>query len=168
MKFVHAADIHLDSPLRNLAQQDGAPIEGMRGASREAFERMIDLCIEQQVALLVLAGDIYDNDCPNMQVAVFLRNQLIRLDKEKIRVVIVKGNHDSDNKITSALNLPANTKILSDKRVDLVRYDDLTFPVAIHGQSFKPGPVKENLAASYPSALSGYLNIGVLHTSLGG
>lgn len=168
VKFVHAADIHLDSPLRNLAQHDGAPIERMRRASREAFESMIDLCIEQQVAFLVLAGDLYDHDCPNMQVAVFLRNQLIRLDKEKIRVVIVKGNHDSDNKITSALNLPPNTTILSDKKVDLVRYDDLSVPVAIHGQSFKPGPVKENLAASYPSALSGYLNIGVLHTSLGG
>jgi exonuclease SbcD len=168
MKFVHAADIHLDSPLQALALQDAAQIARVRRATRAAFERLIDLCIEQKVAFLVLAGDLYDHDCPNMQIAVFLRNQLARLEKNGIRVVIAKGNHDADNKITSALALPGNTKILSDRQPDTIRYDDLPTRVAIHGQSFKPGPVKENLATSYPVPLKGYFNIGVLHTSLAG
>lgn len=168
MKFVHAADIHLDSPLQALALQDAAQIARVRRATRAAFERLIDLCIEQKVAFLVLAGDLYDHDCPNMQIAVFLRNQLARLERNGIRVVIAKGNHDADNKITSALALPGNTKILSDRQPDTIRYDDLPTKVAIHGQSFKPGAVKENLATSYPAPLTGYFNIGVLHTSLAG
>ena len=168
MKFVHAADIHLDSPLQALALPDAAQVERMRRATRDAFERMIEFCIEQQVALLVLAGDLYDHDCPNMQIAVFLRNQLARLESKGIRVVIEKGNHDADNKITSALALPGNTRVLSDRKPETVRYDDLPMRVAIHGQSFKPGPVSENLAASYPAPLQGYFNIGVLHTSLAG
>ena len=168
MKFVHAADIHLDSPLQALALQDAAQIARMRRATRETFERMIELCIEQQVAFVVLAGDLYDHDCPNMQIAVFLRNQLARLETNGIRVVIKKGNHDADNKITSALALPGNTRILSDKMPETIRFDDLPVRVAIHGQSFRPGPVKENLAASYPAPLKGYFNIGVLHTSLAG
>lgn len=168
MKFVHAADIHLDSPLQSLALQDARQIERMRRATRDAFERMIDLCIEQQVAFVVLAGDLYDHDCPNMQIAVFLRNQLARLETKGIRVVIKKGNHDADNKITSALTLPATTRILSDRKPETIRFDDLPVRVAIHGQSFKPGPVTENLAASYPAPLQGYFNIGVLHTSLAG
>ncbi len=65
MKFVHAADIHLDSPLQALALQDAAQIERMRRATRDAFERMIELCIEQQVAFLVLAGDLYDHEGTN-------------------------------------------------------------------------------------------------------
>ena len=127
---------------------------------------MIDLCIEQEASFLILAGDLYDHDTPNMQVALFLRNQLTRLDRAGIRVVIAKGNHDADNKITSALALPSNTRILDDKKPETIRYDDLH--VAIHGQSFRPGKVNENLAKGYPPALTGMLNLGILHTSLAG
>lgn len=167
-KFIHAADLHLDSPLQSLVLRDEAQIERMRRACREAFEKLVDFAIEQQVAFVLLAGDLYDHDAPNMQIAVFLRNQLSRLDKRGIRVVIIKGNHDADNRITSALSLPGNTKILSDKRPETVRYDDLSTRIAIHGQSFRAGPIPENLATAYPSAVAGYLNIGVLHTSLAG
>ena len=168
MKFVHAADLHLDSPLLALSRKDARQVERMRRATREAFERLIDLCIEQEVALLVLAGDLYDHDCPNMQIAVFLRTQLRRLEQKGIRAVIIKGNHDADNKITSALALPANTRMLGDRKPETVTFDDLPVRVAVHGQSFKPGPIAENLAASYPAPLRGYYNIGLLHTSLAG
>jgi exonuclease SbcD len=168
MKFIHAADIHLDSPLQSLVLQDQAQLTRMRRACRDAFERLVDFSIEQQVAFVLLAGDLYDHDAPNMQTAVFLRTQLARLEKNGIRVVIVKGNHDADNKITSALALPANTRILSDRKPETVLFDDLPVRIAIHGQSFKAGPVSENLAASYPAAKPGYVNIGILHTSLSG
>jgi DNA repair protein SbcD/Mre11 len=168
MKFVHAADLHLDSPLLALSRQEPRQVERMRRATREAFERMIDLCIEQEAALLVIAGDLYDHDCPNMQIAVFLRTQLRRLEQKGIRAVLIKGNHDADNKITSALALPANTRILSEQKAETITFDDLEVRVAVHGQSFRPGPIAENLAASYPPALRGYYNIGLLHTSLAG
>src|SRR5262249_7962456 len=145
MKFVHAADLHLDSPLLALSRQDARQLERMRRAGREAFERLVDLCIDQAVALLLIAGDLYDHDCPNMQIAVFLRKELRRLEQKGIRVVIIKGNHDADNKITSALALPANTSILSEQRPQTITFDDLPVRVAVHGQSFKPGPVVENL-----------------------
>jgi len=166
MQFVHAADIHLDSPLRGLAAHDGAPIERMRRATRDAFERVVTLCIDRGASFLILAGDLYDRDAPNMQIAAFLRGQLARLRDHGIRVVIEKGNHDADNRITSALDLPENTRLLSDRAPETVLYDDLH--VAIHGQSFKRGPVTENLAAGYPAPVKGRLNIGVLHTSLSG
>lgn len=168
MKFVHAADIHLDSPLQSLVLQDQTQITRMRRACRDAFEGLVDFSIEQQVAFVLLAGDLYDHDSPNMQTAVFLRNQLARLEQNGIRVVIVKGNHDANNKITSALALPSNTQILSDRKPETILFDDLPVRVAIHGQSFKAGPVSENLAASYPAAIPGHLNIGILHTSLSG
>src|SRR5499427_6697718 len=142
MKFVHAADLHLDSPLLALSRQEPRQVERMRRATREAFARLIDLCIDQEVTLLLLAGDLYDHDCPNMQIAVFLRGELRRLDHKGIRVVIIKGNHDADNKITSALALPANTRMLGERKPETVTYDDLP--------------------------LRGYYNIGLPHTSLAG
>jgi DNA repair protein SbcD/Mre11 len=168
MKFVHAADLHLDSPLLELSRQDARQVERMRRAAREAFERMVDLCIEQEAALLLIAGDLYDHDCPNMQIAVFLRKELRRLEQKGTSVVIIKGNHDADNKITSALALPANTRVLGERKPETITFDDLPVRIAVHGQSFKAGPVPDNLAASYPAALRGYYNLGLLHTSLAG
>jgi DNA repair exonuclease SbcCD nuclease subunit len=168
MKFVHAADLHLDSPLRALSRHEPRQVERMRRAGREAFERLIDLTIAQEAAFLVIAGDLYDHDCPNMQIAVFLRKELRRLEEKGIRCVIIKGNHDAANKITSALALPANTRVLGENKPETAVFDDLPVRVAIHGQSFKPGPVPDNLAASYPAPLAGCYNIGLLHTSLAG
>jgi DNA repair protein SbcD/Mre11 len=168
MKFVHAADLHLDSPLLKLSRQEPRQVERMQRATREAFTRLIDLCVEHQAAFLVIAGDLYDHDSPNMQIAVFLRKELRRLEERGIRCVIIKGNHDADNKITSALALPANTRVLGEKKPETVTFDDLPVRVAVHGQSFKPGPVPDNLAASYPPPVRGCYNIGLLHTSLTG
>jgi DNA repair exonuclease SbcCD nuclease subunit len=168
MKFVHAADLHLDSPLLALARKEPRQVERMQRAAREAFTRLVDLCIAQEAAFLVIAGDLYDHDCPNMQIAVFLRKELRRLEEKGIRCVIIKGNHDAANKITSALALPANTRVLGDRKAETVTFDDLLVRTAIHGQSFKPGAIPDNLAASYPPPLAGYYNIGLLHTSLAG
>lgn len=59
MRFIHSADIHLDSPMRGLARYEGAPTEQLRGATRRAFERLVDLAIAEEVAFVVLAGDLY-------------------------------------------------------------------------------------------------------------
>ncbi len=168
MRFVHAADLHLDSPLRNLALHDDAALERMRRATRDAFEKLIDFCLDERVAFLLVPGDLYDRDTPNMQIAVFLRKQLLRLQRAGIRCIVLRGNHDAANKITSALALPDNTRILDDRQPETVIFNDLPCPVALHGQSFAPGPVLENLAAAYPAPLRGHLNIGLLHTSLAG
>ena len=57
-KFIHAADIHLDSPLQNLDQYEGAPVESLRVATREAFDNLIQLAVDEQVAFLLIAGDL--------------------------------------------------------------------------------------------------------------
>jgi exonuclease SbcD len=166
--FLHAADIHLDSPLLSLVLPEPSQAAHVRRACRDAFENLISTAIDHKVGFVILAGDLYDHDAPNMQVAVFLRTQLARLEKHGIRVVAIKGNHDADNRITSGLALPGNTRVLSDRKPETVIYDHLPYPVAIHGQSFRPGPITENLAANYPTPIRDTFNIGVLHTSLAG
>jgi exonuclease SbcD len=163
---VRCSTIHLDSPLLSLVLPEPSQAERVRRACRDAFENLVNMAIDRKVAFVVLAGDLYDRDAPNMQVAVFLRNQLARLEKHDIRVIIVKGNHDADNRITSGLALPANTHVFSDHKPETVTYEHLPVRVAIHGQSFKPGPVTDNLAIGYPTPILNSFNIGVLHTSL--
>jgi DNA repair exonuclease SbcCD nuclease subunit len=48
MKIVHAADLHLDSPLRGLERYEGAPVAEIRGATRRAFEALVDLCLRRR------------------------------------------------------------------------------------------------------------------------
>jgi len=72
MKILHCADLHLDSPMRGLARHEGAPMEALRGATRMAFERAVDLTIDEGAGAMVVAGDLYDGDRDDYQTAVFL------------------------------------------------------------------------------------------------
>ena len=58
--FIHAADIHLDSPLLGLESHDDAPVDVIRGATREALQNLVNFCLDEHVAFLVIAGDVYD------------------------------------------------------------------------------------------------------------
>lgn len=165
-KFVHAADIHLDSPLRGLSRYESAPVESIRGACRKAFENLIDFAIEERVAFVLLAGDLYDGDWKDYSTGIFLSQQMGRLGQHSIKVFAVAGNHDAANRMTKALNNPANMKILSNKKVETIKIDDLA--VAIHGRSYGTQHVDENIAASFDISEKGMFNIGLLHTSLNG
>ena len=60
MKFIHTADIHLDSPLSDLAAYKNAPADLLRTVTRDAFTRLVDVAIEESVDFMVIAGDLYD------------------------------------------------------------------------------------------------------------
>jgi DNA repair protein SbcD/Mre11 len=165
-KFIHAADIHLDSPLRGLARYASAPVEAIRGASRRAFENLVSLAIDEQVAFVVLAGDLYDVDWKDLNTGIFLGREMGRLGARGIRVFAVAGNHDANDRLTKALDPPSNLRFLSTSAPETVRIDSLR--VALHGQGFGTQRVDENLAEKFPDAEPGWFNIGLLHTSLDG
>ncbi|MBS0169031.1 MAG: DNA repair exonuclease [Nitrospira sp.] len=166
MRFIHAADLHIDSPLRGLDRYDGAPIERLRAATRSAFERLIDRALAERVDFLLLAGDIYDCDWQDFHTGLFFREQLVRLGRAGIRVFIVQGNHDAQGVISKQLVLPQHVTVFSSRAAQTIRLDDLA--VAIHGRSFPDRAVDEDLVPSYPSPVPGFFNIGLLHTSLTG
>lgn len=106
MKFVHAADIHLDSPMRGLRSYPGAPVEAIGELTRQAFESLIDLCLTEEVDLLLIAGDLYDGDWRDMKTGLYMRSQLHRLRDADIEVVLINGNHDAASVISRKLSLP--------------------------------------------------------------
>ena len=166
MKFIHAADLHIDSPLRGLDAHDGAPAARLRGASRAAFVALVELALERGVDLVVFAGDIYDGNWTDFRTGLFFREQLVRLTKTGIRVVVAKGNHDAESVITRQLPSVEGVHVLSSRTAETVDFADLG--VAVHGRSFPERSVTEDLVPRYPQPLPGRFNIGVLHTSLTG
>lgn len=166
-KFLHAADIHLDSPMQNLAQYDGAPVETLREATRKALDRMVELAIEEKVAFVLIAGDLYDGDWKDFNTPQYLRRKLSELGREGIRVFIVQGNHDAQSQMKKAsrLTLPENVYLFDVKQPETVELEELS--VAIHGQGFAKRDIEDDLSVHYPEAKPGWLNIGLLHTSCG-
>lgn len=166
LKFIHTADIHLDSPLKGLEVHEDAPIEEIRGATRRAFDNLIDWAIEEKVDFVLIAGDLYDGDWKDYNTGLFFAARMGRLAGAGIRVFIVSGNHDAASQITKAMPLPDNVTLFSPKQPKSVKLDDLG--VVIHGQSYSHRAVTKNLAVQYPKNDAGYFNIGLLHTSLTG
>ena len=165
-KFIAAADIHLDSPLQGLSLYEGAPLDVLRGATREALRNLVSLAIEEKVAFVLLSGDLYDGDWKDYHTGLFLLQQLSRLREAGIKAYVIYGNHDAESRITKSLRLPDNVRVLSTKSPETICLDD--FGVAIHGQGFAKREVTENLAEQYPEARKGFFNIGMLHTALTG
>lgn len=168
-RYVHAADIHLDSPLRSLAMRHPELAELIGNATRRAFVRVIDLCLAEQVDALLIAGDLYDGDQGSMKTARFLAEQLRRLDQAGIGTFIIRGNHDAMSKITKELVLPDSVKIFGGRAeaVEIARAS-AQVPIVIHGLSFAQPHAPESLLAKYRPPLEGAVNIGMLHTSLAG
>lgn len=165
-RFLHASDIHLDSPLVGLDRYESAPVDAMRGATRRAFDNLIQLAIAEGVAFLLLAGDLYDGDWKDYRTGLYFVDQMAKLRDAGIPVFITSGNHDAASQLTKNLRSPENVHFFSTTKPETHRLDECD--VAIHGQGYATSAITENLAAAYPLGDSRLFNIGLLHTSLDG
>jgi DNA repair exonuclease SbcCD nuclease subunit len=166
VKFVHAADLHVDSPMLGLDRYEGAPVGRLRGATRRALENLVTLCIDERASVLLLAGDVFDGSWKDYSTGLFFVGQMTRLREAGVPVVLVRGNHDAASSVVKALRLPDNVKELSSKKAETFELRDAK--IAVHGQSFHGRVTKEDLAAGYPDRVPGVFNVGLLHTSLDG
>lgn len=164
-RFVHTADVHLDSPLRSLALRDPEIAEMIGNATRQAFERTVDLCLEERVDALMIAGDLYDGDLRSMKTALFFGLQMRRLTEAGIRAFVVRGNHDAESVVTRQLSLPEGVHVFTGRAeaVPLAGHD-----VVVHGISFAKPQAPESLLPKFKAPVSGCVNIGLLHTSMAG
>ncbi len=166
MRFVHAADLHIDSPLLGLEKYEGAPLEQIRRATRRATENLVQLCLDESVDLLLVAGDLYDDDWRDFSTGLFFVSQMNRLKEAGVQVVWIRGNHDAASKITRHLKAPDHVHELSTKKAESRVFEELG--VVVHGMGYPNAKVEQDLVAGYPEAMRDLFNIGLLHTALDG
>jgi DNA repair exonuclease SbcCD nuclease subunit len=166
MKFVHAADLHIDSPLKGLGAYDGAPVERVREATRRALSNLVQLCLDERAAFLVLAGDVFDGEWKDFNTGLFFVRELNRLRDAGTRVYLVRGNHDAASEVTRSLTWPDHVHVFADDRAETLVLEQEG--VALHGLSYPRREVRDSLLPQYPSPIDGALNIGLLHTNVGG
>jgi exonuclease SbcD len=165
-RFLHAADLHLDSPLRGLDHDPEAPADRIRDASRDALRNLADTALREEVPLVVIAGDLFDGDWPEWRTGHYLVGQLARMTQAGIRVVMIRGNHDAQSVLTKHLVLPPGATLMDHAESHTLDLPEIG--AAVHGQSFAKREVLDNLALAYPPPRDGRVNIGLLHTAAGG
>ncbi len=164
--FLHAADLHLGSPLLGLTAKHPGVAERFAAASRNAFTDLVTQAIERNVAFVLIAGDVYDREWKDNSIGLFFNREVALLDRERIPVFLVKGNHDAASVVTKTIGLPASVAQFPTAKAETIRLPELG--VAIHGRSFPDREVTENYALTYPAPVPGFFNVGVLHTSCDG
>lgn len=122
MKFLHAADIHLDSPLAGLLARDDLPDSVIRHCTRRAFAALIDLALEEDVAFVVIAGDLYDGDWKDFSTGLFFAEQMRRLGRP---CYVLRGNHDARSVIARNLKLPDNVREFSSRACETFQLADI-------------------------------------------
>ncbi|MEN9893598.1 MAG: hypothetical protein RLY78_3893 [Pseudomonadota bacterium] len=165
-RFIHTADIHLDSPLRGLSAYQDAPAERLRGASREAFSALVTRAIDERIDFIVIAGDLYDGDWPDFNTGLYFCAEMGRLQRAGIPAFVLHGNHDAESQMTRALRLPDNVRVFAANACQTHVIEPLR--VALHGRSFRQAATTDNLVTGYAAPLRDHVNIGVLHTALEG
>jgi exonuclease SbcD len=165
-RFLHAADIHLDSPLRGLSRYEGMPEDDIRGATRAAFDNLVQRATDEAVDFVLIAGDLFDGDWKDMGTGLYFARAMGRLNQANIPVFLLSGNHDAESVLTRSIPWPPNVRLFGSKRPETYTLPGLA--VAVHGQSFATPAVTDNLVLAYPGATNHHFNIGMLHTALAG
>jgi DNA repair exonuclease SbcCD nuclease subunit len=164
-KIVHAADLHIDSPMVGVEKYPGVPVEKLRSATRDAFRNLVTFTLDEGAELLILAGDLFDDNWRDYATGLYFLSELSRL-RDSAKVVFIRGNHDAQSHVTRHLQLPPHVKELATRKPETFVLEDLG--IAIHGQGYAQRETTQDLATAYPSPVSGMLNVGLLHTSLDG
>ena len=112
--FIHAADLHLDSPFATLSPNNPDLAAMLRSGTFEAFDKVMQLCLEKRVDFLLVAGDIYDGADRSLRAQVKFRDGLKRLSEAGIRSFVVYGNHDPLDGWSSTLEWPPSVHLFGD------------------------------------------------------
>ena len=163
MRLLATADLHLGSPIRSIALRNPDLGDRLQRATRDALVRIVDLAIAEGIDALVLAGDLFDGQHPDLKARAFLIAQLSRAAEAGVPSVLIRGNHDAllDHAAQGALGPGIH---LLHKGAASVRIGDAMF----HGLSFDAGHFARSFLPDYPAPVPGLLNVGVMHTSLDG
>jgi len=166
--FVHAADLHLDSPFKGLRDPDPAIIDAMRSATFDAYGALIDLCLEREAAFLLVAGDIYDAEDRSLRAQLRFRDGLVRLAERNIPSFVVHGNHDHYGSMSSSLRWSESVRIFGHRAVESAVVERNGEPIAtISGISHARRNETENLAERYEPPGTDCFRIGMLHCNVG-
>ena len=164
VRFIHAADLHLDSPFKGIKSLPAFVWEAIYQSTFQALTRLVDLAIKEQVDFVCLAGDIYDGEDRSVKAQAYLKKEMTRLKEARISVYLIHGNHDYMEQQGLHLDMPSNVMIFKDAVETLYHETDRQEQVALTGFSYDKRWITEKRITDYPARRSDVdYHIGLLH-----
>ncbi|MCQ6273389.1 DNA repair exonuclease [Bacillus sp. V3B] len=160
--FIHAADLHLDSPMIGLSHLPKEIFERLKESTFVALKKLTDAAIQHQVDFVILAGDLFDEDDRSVRAQTRLRKEMKRLEEREIPVYVIHGNHDHLNGTWVHLDMPENVHVFSEK-VEIKTYTKPNVVTYLYGFSYETRHVTDNRLHEYVKKEGADLHIGILH-----
>ncbi len=166
--FIHAADMHLDTPFEGIARVSPEVATRLRDASLDAFDGLVDCAIRIDAAFVLLAGDNYDGSVRGVRAQLRMLRGLERLSARGIKAFIVNGNHDPPEGWSAVKSWPEGVTVFGHEEVASVAVEREGVQLAtVHGISFSQRTSGENLAARFTRTSAPGFHVGMLHCSAG-
>lgn len=168
MKFLHIADVHLDSPFLGLSFLPSELFCQIKNAIQLSFEKAVNFAIDNDVDLVLLAGDTFDSIHPTPQSKIFFANQIKRLVDRQSQVVMVLGNHDYSQIDDLLLNESPYFKIIgSNEQIEQVDFMTKSqYKYRVVGFSYQHNHITEDIIAKYPPKSTSIYTIGLAHAGM--
>lgn len=167
IRFVHSADLHLDSPFRGLAAVQPDIAARLRQATFDAYDNIISLCIEEQVDALLVAGDVFDGADRSLRAQHRFVDGLKQLDEAGIRSFICHGNHDPLDGWEAKLDFPPHAVRFGPDVDGVPVFPDDPDRVIVYGMSYPTREVRENLIPRFVTSGAEKISIGLIHANVG-
>jgi DNA repair protein SbcD/Mre11 len=163
VKFLHTADLHLDSPMVGLRYLPKAIFHRLQESTFRALKNITDAAIKHEVDFVVIAGDLYDGEDRSIRAQAVLRNEMNRLAEKGIKVYAIHGNHDHLGGNSIQFDFPGNVFFFKDKlEIAAFRKNDGTI-VHLYGFSYPKRHVTERWIEKYERSDGADFHIGLLH-----
>ncbi|WP_052350270.1 metallophosphoesterase family protein [Paenibacillus gorillae] len=169
-RFIHAADLHLDSPFRGMSKAPEALRAQLMASTFGALRALTETAVREQVDFIVLSGDLYDSADRSLKAQLLLVKEWERLQEHGIAVFVIHGNHDPINGSRAELQLPASVTVFGADRMEYrpayCRSGELA--AFVYGMSYGTRHVTDNLAAAYETEPGAPFHIAMLHGNVNG
>ena len=160
VKIVHAADFHLDSAFGALTLEQA---KLRRREGRELLERLSNYVNQNNVDIVLLAGDLFDGEITYRETVEVLRDALASMSA---RVFIAPGNHDyySAKSLYATLPWPENVHVFKTREIERVELPELR--CAVYGAAFTDAAQETSLLDGFTAPDDGLTHLMVLHGDL--
>ncbi|HEX6593578.1 MAG TPA: DNA repair exonuclease [Bacillota bacterium] len=150
ISFIHAADLHLDTPFKGLANIPEQIFDDIRKSTFRALDRLVSVAIQKRVDFVLIVGDLFDHENQSLQAQIHLREAFEKLKRHHISVYMSYGNHDHLNGNIFPMTYPENVHVFPDETVRQFNYEKNGHPLAtIYGFSYENASVQQNKVAEY-------------------
>jgi DNA repair exonuclease SbcCD nuclease subunit len=167
VKFVHAADLHLDSPFAGIRDVQPEIASTLYQATFDAYHNIIELCLQERVDALMVAGDVFDSADRSLRAQIKFAEGLNTLHQAAIQSFICHGNHDPLDGWEAQIDMPPSCHRFGAAVQRVPVFKDEPDKVVVHGVSYPQRDIRHNLIPEFGRVTAGPFHIALLHANVG-